>query len=161
MANPNEEGLTLVKGGRQSKKRTADGSPLLHPPPGASSGSFINTPAHPSPSTYKNSVPIILNDVDPKFNSVVKLMSELRQFRPSLRVSKVQEVKNNRFLVIEKTPRDVAILKSDNKMKACLCQTVSASSPKAYQVAESSMKNSRGKRGAYRSIRKGFYRLPG
>ena len=37
-------------------------------------------------------------------------MSELRQFHPSLRVSKVQELKNNRFLVIGDTPRDVPII---------------------------------------------------
>ena len=83
MANPDKDGFTLVKGGRQSKKRKADGSPLLHSPPGASSASPINTPARPRPSTHKNSVPIILSDVDPKFNSVVKLMSDLRQFHPS------------------------------------------------------------------------------
>ena len=94
MANPDKDGFTLVKKGRQSKKRKADGSPLLHSPPGASSASPINTPARPRPSTHKNSVPIILSDVDPKFNSVVKLMSELRQFHPSLRISKVQELKN-------------------------------------------------------------------
>ena len=138
MANPDKDGFTLVKGGRQSKKRKADGSPLLHSPTGASSA--INTPACPRPSTYKNSVPIILSDVDPKFNSVVKLMSELRQFHPSLRVSKVQELKNNRFLVIGDTPRDVAILQSDNKMKACLGQNVSASLPKAYQTAKTASK---------------------
>ena len=140
MANPDKDGFTLVKGGRQSKKQKADGSPLLHSPPGASSASPINTPARPRPSTYKNSVPIILSDVDPKFNSVVKLMSELRQFHPSLRVSKVQELKNNRFLVIGDTPRDVAILQSDNKMKACLGQNVSASLPKAYQTAKTASK---------------------
>ena len=140
MANPDKDGFTLVKGGRQSKKRKADGSLLLHSPPGASSASPINTPARPRPSTYKNSVPIILSDVDPKFNSVVKLMSELRQFHPSLRVSKVQELKNNRFLVIGDTPRDVAILQSDNKMKACLGQNVSASLPKAYQTAKTASK---------------------
>ena len=67
-------------------------------------------------------------------------MSELRQFHPSLRVSKVQELKNNRFLVIGDTPRDVAILQSDNKMKACLGQNVSASLPKAYQTAKTAPK---------------------
>ena len=67
-------------------------------------------------------------------------MSELRQFHPSLRVSKVQELKNNRFLVIGDTPRDVAILQSDNKIKACLGQNVSASLPKAYQTAKTASK---------------------
>ena len=67
-------------------------------------------------------------------------MSELRQFHPSLRVPKVQELKNNRFLVTGDTPRDVAILQSDNKMKACLGQNVSASLPKAYQTAKTASK---------------------
>ena len=137
MANPDKDGFTLVKGGRQSKKRKANGSPLRHSPPGTSSASPINTPpACQRPSTHKNSVLIILSDVNSKFNSVVKLMSELRHFHRSLRVSKVQELKNNRFLVIGDTPRDVAILESDNKMKACLGQNVSASLPKAYQTAK-------------------------
>ena len=57
MATPGKDGFTLVKGGSQSKKRKADGSPLLHSPPGASSASPINTPARPKPSTYKNSIP--------------------------------------------------------------------------------------------------------
>ena len=96
MKTPDKDGFTLVKGGRQSKKRKTDGSPLLHSPSMASSASSINTPARPKPSTYKNSVPVILNNVDPKFNSFVKLMSELRQFHPSLRVSKVEELKGNR-----------------------------------------------------------------
>ena len=64
----------------------------------------------------------------------------MRQFRPSLRVSKVQEFKNNRFLVIGDTPREVAILQSDNKMKACLGQNVSASLPKAYQTSKAASK---------------------
>ena len=131
-----KDGFTLVKGGRQSKKRKADGFPLLHSPPGASLASPINTPACPKPSTYEKSVPIILNNVDPKFNSVVKLMNELRQFHPSLRDSKVQERKNNRFLVIVDTSSDVAILQNDNKMRACLGQNVSASLSKAYQTAK-------------------------
>ena len=58
-------------------------------------------------------------------------MRELGQFHPSLRVSKVQELKNNMFLVIGDTTRGVAILQSDNKMKACLGQNVSPSLPKA------------------------------
>ena len=67
-------------------------------------------------------------------------MSELRQFHPSLRVSKVQKLKNSRFLVIGDTPRAVAILQSDNKMTACLGQNVSASLPKAYQTAKAASK---------------------
>ena len=93
MATEDKGGFTLVKGGRQSKKRKADRALLLHSPSGASSASPINTPACTKSSTYKNIIPNILSDVDPKFNSVVKLMSELRQFHRSFRVSKVQNSK--------------------------------------------------------------------
>ena len=37
-------------------------------------------------------------------------MSELKQFHPNIKVSKVLEKKNNSFLIIGDTPRDVAIL---------------------------------------------------
>ena len=67
-------------------------------------------------------------------------MSDFRQFHPSLRVSKVKELKNNRFLVIGDTPQDVAILQSENKMKACPGQNVSASLPKTYQTAKTASK---------------------
>ena len=67
-------------------------------------------------------------------------MSEFRQIHPRFRVSKIQELKRNRFLVIRDTPSDVAILQSDNKMKACFGQNVSASFPKAYQTAKAASK---------------------
>ena len=38
------------------------------------------------------------------------------------------------------TQRDIAILQSDNKMKACLGQNVSESLPKAYQTAMAASK---------------------
>ena len=93
-------------------------------------------------------------------------MSELRQLHQSLRVSKVQELKDNRFLVIRDTPRDAAILQSDNKMKACLGQNVSASLPKAYQTAKEAsktlmVKGGGGGQGGYQSVTKGFQRIPG
>ena len=63
-------------------------------------------------------------------------MSELKQFHPHIKVSKVLEKKNNSFLIIGDTPRDVAILQSENKMKACLGQNVKISLPKAYQTSQ-------------------------
>ena len=87
-------------------------------------------------------------------------MSEFRQFHPSLRVSKVQELKNNGFVVIGDTPRDVAILQSDNKMKACLRQNISASLPKAYQTAKTASKTLVVK-GMPTEASKGFQRIPG
>ena len=130
-----EDGFTLVKEGRQAKKRKAEGSPKLNSPPGASTASPSNTPARPKPSSFKNIIPVIFSDVGPKFNSKVKLMSELKQFNPNIKVSKVLE-KNNGFLIIGDTPRDVGILQSESKMKTCQGQNVKISFPKAYQTAE-------------------------
>ena len=95
---------------------------------------------------------VILSDVDPKLCTKVKLMSELKQFHPHIKVSKVLEKKNNSFLIIGDTPRDVAILQSETKMKACLGQNVKISLPKAYQSSQPK-KESRNKRGACRSFR--------
>ena len=109
-----KDGFTLVKGGREVKKRKAERSPQLNSPPGASSASPSNTPTRPKPYSIKNTITVILSDVNPKFNSKVKLMSELKQFQPNIKVSKVLERKNNSFLIIGDTPRD----ESESKMKA-------------------------------------------
>ena len=131
-----EDGFTLVKGGRQAKKRKAEGSPQLNSPPGASTASPTSTPARPKSPSFKNVIPVILRDVDPKLCTKVKLMSELKQFHPHIKVSKVLEKKNNSFLITGDTPRDVAILQSETKMKACLGQNVKISLPKAYQSSQ-------------------------
>ena len=129
-----EDGFTLVKRGRQAKKRNAEGSPQLNSPPGASTASPTSTPARPKPSSVKNVIPVILSDVDSKFSTKIKPMSELKQFHPHIKVSKVLEKKNNSFLIIGDTPRDVAILQSETKMKACLGQNVKISLQKPTKV---------------------------
>ena len=131
-----EDGFTLVKGGRQAKKQKAEGSPQLNSPPGPSTASPTSTPARPQPSSVKNVIPVILSGVDPKLCTKVKLMSELKHFHSHIKVSKVLEKKNNSFLIIGDTPRDVAILQSKTKMKACLGQNVKISLPKAYQSSQ-------------------------
>ena len=88
-----DDGFTLVKGGRQAKKRKAEGSPQLNSPPGASKASPFSTPARPKPSAFRNVIQVILSDGDPKFRSNVKLMNELRQFHCNLKVSEVLEKK--------------------------------------------------------------------
>ena len=50
-----EDGFTVVKGGRQAKKRKADGSPQLNSPPGASTASPTSTPARLSPPPLRTS----------------------------------------------------------------------------------------------------------
>ena len=86
-----EDDFTLVKGGRQNKKQKAEGSPLLYSPPETSTASPSNTPVRPKPCSFKNAIPVILIDVDPGFNTKVKLMSELKQFHPAIKVFKVFE----------------------------------------------------------------------
>ena len=46
------------------------------------------------------------------------------------------ERKNNSFLKIGDTPRDVGILQNESKMKACPGQKVKISLPKAYKTAK-------------------------
>ena len=58
---------------------------------------------------------------------------ENSKFLPLPKVAKVLEKKNNSFLIIGDTPRDVAILQSETKMKAGLGQNVKISLPKGYQ----------------------------
>ena len=86
-----EDGFTLVKGGRQAKKQKAEGSLQPNSPPGASTASPSSTPARPKPSSFKNIIQVILSDVDSKFSSKVKLMSELKQFHSNIKVPKVLE----------------------------------------------------------------------
>ena len=91
-----EDGFTLVKGGRQTKKQKAEGSLQPNLPPGASRASTASpssTPARPKPSSCKNIISVILSDVDPKFSSKVKLMSELKQSHSNIKVPKVLEKK--------------------------------------------------------------------
>ena len=131
-----EDGFALVKGGRQAKKRKAERSPRLYLPPEASRDSPSNTPTRPMSSSFKSNVPIILSDVDNKLNIKVKLMSDLNQFHPNTKVSKVLERKNNSFLIIGDTPLDAGILQNESKMKACLGQKVKINLPKAYQTVK-------------------------
>ena len=65
-------------------------------------------------------------------------MSELSKYHPELRVSRVKDLPNKGFLVIENIPRDVLTLQSENKMKACLGKNLQISLPKAYQIKEKS-----------------------
>ena len=65
-------------------------------------------------------------------------MSKLSQYHPELRVSRVRDLPNRRFFITGNAPRDVLILQSENKMKACLGQNLKISLPKAYEMKEKS-----------------------
>ena len=141
MATPerDKEGFTLVDRKRQ-KKRKAEHSPLLHTPPGSSSASSSGSPTRSKPSSFNfpNKVPIIFRDADAKFTSVKQVMSELSQYHPELRVSRVKDLPNQSFLIVGNTPRDVVILQSENKMKACLGKNLKITLPRAYQNKDKS-----------------------
>ena len=89
-----------------SKKRKASGSPSLPP---------ASQPTKP-PSNYKNRTPLIATGIDPKFNTAVRIMSELRQYHPSLRVFQIRQSQKD-WIFIGDTPKDFAILQSETKMK--------------------------------------------
>ena len=56
-------------------------------------------------------------------------MSELSQYHPELRVSRVKDLLNQGFLIVGNTPRDVVILQSETKIKACLGKNLEISLP--------------------------------
>ena len=141
MATPerDKEGFTLVDIKRQ-KKRKAEHSPLLHTPPGSCSASSSGSPTRSKPSNfnYLKTVPVIFRDADPNFTSVKQVMSELSQYHPELRVSRVKDLPKQGFLIVGNTPRDVVILQSETKMKACLGKNLKISLPRAYQSKDKS-----------------------
>ena len=65
-------------------------------------------------------------------------MSELSQYHPELRVSRVKDFPNKGFFIIDNTPRDVIILQNETKMKACLGKNLKISLPKANQNKDKS-----------------------
>ena len=82
-----------------SKKRRAWDSPSLPP---ASQPTIL-------PSSYKNRTPLIATGIDPKLNTQIRIMSELRQYHPSLRVFQIKQTQNG-WIFIGDTPKDFAIL---------------------------------------------------
>ena len=67
-----------------SKKRKASDSPSLPP---------ASQPTMP-PTSYKNRTPLIVKGIDPKYDTQIRIMSELRQYHPSLRVFQVKQSQN-------------------------------------------------------------------
>ena len=81
------------------KKRKATGSPMLptlqkagssEPPPG--------TPTCPKPASIKNKIPVILSGIKEEHKNWRKLLSELRQFHPSLKIPKSRSSRKVTFL---------------------------------------------------------------
>ena len=103
-----------------SNKRKASGSPSLP------SAIQPTTP----PSTYKNRTPLIATGIDPKFNTSIRIMSELRQYHPSLKSFSNQAVTKS-WIFKGDTPKDFAILQSETKMKQVFGPKVKVSLPKS------------------------------
>ena len=108
-----------------SKKRKASGSPSLPP---------ASQPTTP-PLNYKNRTPLIATDIDTKFNMSIKIMSELRQYHPNLRVLQIKQTKNG-WIFIGDTPKDFAILQSEPKMQHVFGKKVKTSLPRSYHSAD-------------------------
>ena len=89
-----------------SKKRKTSGSPSLPP---ASQPTTL-------PSNYRNKTQLIATGIGPKFNTPIKIMSELRQYHPNLRVLQIKQTKNG-WICIGDTPKDFAIMQSVPKMQ--------------------------------------------
>ena len=103
-----------------SKKRKDSGSPSLSP---------ASQPTTP-PSNYKNKTPLIATGIDPKFNTPIKIMSELRQYHPNLRVLQIKQTKNGWIF------KEFAILQSEPKMQQVFGKKVKMSLPKSYHSAD-------------------------
>ena len=108
-----------------SKKRKASDSSSLPP---ASQSSM-------PPSIYIKRTPLIATGIDPKFNTQLRIMSELRQYHPSLRVFKIKQTQNG-WIFIGGTPKDFAILQSGPKMRQVFWKKVKVSLPKSYHSAD-------------------------
>ena len=123
---------------RKRKKRKTTSSPTLPPTLQRTRSSELppETPTRPKTSTYKNQIPVILSNIDEKFQTWRQVMGELRQHHPSLRISKVKALQKGDLLVVGDSPRDAVILQSELKMKAALGKNVRVSLPKAYQITK-------------------------
>ena len=108
-----------------SRKRKASESPSL---PLASQSTM-------TPTSYKNRTPLIVKSIDPKYNTQLRIMSELRQYHPSLRVFQLKQSKNG-WIFIGDTPKDFAILQSEPKMQQGFGKNVKVSLPKSYHSAD-------------------------
>ena len=125
MSSDNQEGeFTEVH--RKRKKHKTTSSPTLPSTLQRTRSSELppETPTRPKTSTYKNQIPVILSNIDERFQTWRQVMGELRQHHPGLRISKVKALQKGDLLVVGDSPRDAVILQSEPKMKAALGQNV-------------------------------------
>ena len=72
-----------------------------------------------------------------QFKTPIQIMSELRQYHPSLRVFQIRQSSKG-WIFIGDTLKDFAILQSETKMKQVFGPKVKVSLPKSYHSADSS-----------------------
>ena len=84
-------------------------------------------------STY-DSIPVILSGVDEKFKNLRTLMGELRQYYPSLKISRIKKLPKDDFVVVGDSVQDVIILQNKRK-------NVKISLPKAFQTSKMQTKS--------------------
>ena len=87
-----------------------------------------------TPTSYKNRTPLIVKGIDPKYNTQLRIMSELRQYHPSLRVVQLKQSKNG-WIFIGDTLKDFTILQSGPKMQQVFGKNEKVSLPKSYHSA--------------------------
>ena len=111
MSSANQEGeFTEVH--RKHKKRKTSSSPTLPSTLQRTRSSELppETPTRPKTSTVKNQIPVILSNIDDKFQTWRQVMGELRQHHPSLKISKVKALKKGDLLVVGDSLQDAIIL---------------------------------------------------
>ena len=84
---------------------------------------------------------MIISGVDDKIKTWRQLISELRQYHPTLKVSSIKALPKGDFVIVGDSLQDITILQSETKMKAALGQKVRISFPKAYQINKASTKS--------------------
>ena len=68
-------------------------------------------------------------------------MGELRQYHPTLKISKIKELPKDDFVAIGNSMQDAIILQNKSKMKAALGKNVKISLPKAFQTSKEHTKS--------------------
>ena len=94
-----------------SKKRKALVSPSLPP---ASQPTTLLT-------SYKNRSPLIAMSIDPKFKTPIQIMSELRQYHPSLSIFQIKQSSKG-WIFIGDTPRTLLSCRVKPKYNKFSCQ---------------------------------------
>ena len=92
---------------RKRKKRKATSSPTLPTLQRTrSSEQPPETPVRPKPSSFRNTIPVILSGIDEKFKTWRSVMGDSRQHHPSLKISQVKELAKGDLLVVGDSVQD-------------------------------------------------------